>query len=139
MGPNIVIGKNRRSGFTLLELIVVIAIIGILSSIAALRLKDAPRRAKEAVLREDLFTMRSCIDQYFADKQVYPQGLPELVASGYLRRLPVDPITKSDSSWETVASEDSGDTSDPNAAGGIIDVKSGSTETGLDGSPYNTW
>jgi general secretion pathway protein G len=121
-------------------LIVVIAIIGILSAMATVKLVNAPRRAEEAVLRQDLFTMRSCIDQYYADKLNYPQSLSELVAAGYLRKLPVDPITKSDATWVEIQAESTGeDSTDPNATPGIIDVQSGAPGTSLNGSSYQEW
>ena len=131
--------RADRRGFTLIELIIVIAVIGILAGIAIAQLRQAPRRAAEAALKENLFTMRSVIDQYYADKQSYPQALSDLVSSGYLRKVPFDPITKSDASWEVILSEEEGDDPDPNATPGIIDVRSGATETALDGTPYNEW
>lgn len=131
--------RRARGGFTLLELIVVIAIIGILSAMAAVQLRQAPRRAEEAVLRQNLFTIRQTIDQYFADKLTYPQSLSELVSAGYLRKMPVDPITKSDATWQEIQAEDTGESTDPAAVPGIIDVKSGAPGVSLDGTPYADW
>src|SRR5580765_3304021 len=91
-------GLRRRAssgGFTLLELLIVITIIGILATIAMPQLKDMPRRAQEAVLKTDLRTMRDCINQYYGDKGHYPPALEDLVKSGYLHKIPVDPVTKS--------------------------------------------
>ncbi|HEY6097657.1 MAG TPA: prepilin-type N-terminal cleavage/methylation domain-containing protein, partial [Candidatus Deferrimicrobium sp.] len=88
-----------ESGFTLLELLVVMTIIGILAAIAVPALRDSPQRAREAALREDLFTMRSTIDQYHGDKGHYPADLQTLVTDGYMRKIPIDPMTKSADTW----------------------------------------
>ena len=138
-------GRNVHSaGFTLIELLVVVMIIGILATVAIPAMRDAPRKAKEAVLKEDLFTMRSCIDQYLADKGHYPPSLQALVDAGYLRRIPEDPITKSTETWQVVLAEGEEDEdlqpSDEEGGGpGIIDVKSGAEGTGLDGKPYSEY
>lgn len=100
-----VLSAGRRPGFTLLELIVVITIIGILATIALPALKNWPRRAAEAVLKTDLRTMRDVIDQYHGDKGYYPAALEELVTEGYLRAIPVDPLTKSDATWVPILEE----------------------------------
>jgi len=132
-------------GFTLLELIIVIAVIGILATIAMPALKDVPRRASESVLRVNLNTIREILDQYHGDKGSYPTTLEELVDSGYLRRVPFDPITKSEETWELVYEEIDPDnpppeTDIPEDGGlGIIDVYSGSDAISLDGTPYNEW
>ena len=86
-------------GFTLLELLVVMTIIGILAAVAIPALRDSPQRAREAALREDLFTLRSTIDQYHGDKGYYPPDLATLVSDGYIRQIPVDPMTKSRDTW----------------------------------------
>ena len=132
-------------GFTLVELLVVMAIIGILASIAIPQLVKTPQRAREAALRENLFTFRSCIDQYKADKGRYPESLEVLVQEKYIRKIPIDPMTKSSDTWEIVYDEpDSADASsdagNAEQSPGIIDVKSGSKDVSpFDNTPYNTW
>jgi general secretion pathway protein G len=143
-----------EQGFTLLELLVVMTIIGILAAVAIPALRDSPQRAREAALKEDLFTLRSTIDQYHGDKGYYPPDLATLVTDGYLRQIPVDPMTKSRETWvvdyeqleagdESTSATSSGGTgtsvpTDP-AAPGIIDVHSGSEAKGLDGTVYKEW
>ena len=130
---------RRNRGFTLIELLAVIAIIGILVAIAVPQLQKAPVRAKEATLREDLFTFRSCLDQFYADKGHYPETLQTLVTEKYIRKIPVDPFTKSADSWVVVMEEpDSSETASQEPPG-IIDVKSAAKQASLDGSLYNTW
>jgi len=134
-----------QSGFTLLELLVVMTIIGILAAIGVPALRDSPKRAREATLRADLFTFRSVIDQYKGDKGNYPADLATLVKDGYMRKIPVDPVTKA-SDWALTMEEESSDnppapSDDPNAqpVPGIIDVHSASKEKALDGSLYSEW
>jgi len=132
---------GRRRGFTLIELIVVVAIIGILATIAVPAMKTAPQRAREAALREDLFTLRSCLDQFHADRGRYPTSLDEVVSLGYLRSVPVDPVTRSKETWVVVYEEVTGDESErqQEAGQGIIDIHSGSEENALDGTRYADW
>jgi general secretion pathway protein G len=133
--------QSRQRGFTLLELLVVMTIIGILAAIAVPALRDSPKRAREATLREDLFTMRSVIDQYHGDKGVYPPDLQTLVADGYLRKIPVDPMTKSAETWVVTTEEippDEQSTSE-SLTPGLTDIHSGSPDTALDGSLYKEW
>jgi general secretion pathway protein G len=134
--------RNRAAaggegGFTLIELLIVVAIIGIIAGIAVAQLRQTPQKAKEAVLKEDLYVLRDVIDQYFADKGKYPESLGTLVEEGYIRKIPVDPFTGSDQTWEEVQAE-SGE-EDPDAEGGVIDVHSGATGAALDGSRYSEW
>jgi general secretion pathway protein G len=124
-------------GFTLIELLVVISLIMIIAGISLVQYKNGVTRAKEGVLKEDLFRMRDVIDQYYADKGHYPTDLQALVSDGYLRLVPKDPMTDSADSWQTVPSEP--DPTNPTAPPGIYDVKSGSDQSALDGSKYADW
>jgi len=126
---------NER-GFTLLELLIVVALIGILTALAVPQFRHTPQRAKEAVLKEDLYILRDVIDQHFTDKGKYPSTLQDLVDSGYIRKIPVDPITGSSESWviEEAPAIDEGE-----EAGGVYDVHSGAPGTALDGTSYAEW
>lgn len=133
-------------GFTLLELIIVVAMIGILATIAIPALRNSPRRAQEAVLKTNLRTLRDVINQHYGDKGHYPPSLQALVDEGYLRTIPVDPITKSSDTWqveyETFDDEEQPAETDlpEDNQPGIIDVYSGSDLVSLDGqSHYNEW
>ena len=138
MARSTVTGKRRGArGFTLIELMVVMSIIVILAGIGVTLYGNSVTRAKEAVLRENLFRMRDSIDQYYADKGSYPPDLPSLVTSGYLRQIPKDPFTESVDTWQVVMSEP--DAATPNAAPGVYDVKSGAEGVALDGTPYSDW
>ncbi len=131
--------STKHRGFTLIELLVVMAIIGTLAAIGIPMLMNTPIKAKEAALKENLFTFRSCLDQYKADKGHYPESLEVLVSEKYIRKVPVDPFTKSADTWELVYEEPDSAEAASEEPPGIIDVKSGSDMTAIDGTPYNTW
>ncbi len=136
---------NREHGFTLLELIVVVAIIGILATIAMPALKNIPTRTREAVLKTNLRTLRDVIDQHYGDKGRYPTSLEALVEEGYIRKIPIDPITKSAETWVLVHEEIDPDKppaeteTSEDGQPGIIDVKSGAPGNSQDGTPYEEW
>jgi general secretion pathway protein G len=129
--------STPESGFTLVELMVVMLIIGVLAAIAIPSYVASVKNAKEAVLKEDLHVMRNAIDSYTMDKQKAPQSMDDLVQSGYLRELPKDPMTHSSETWVTATDDtlESIDQTEP----GINDVHSGSQEVGTDGQAYSTW
>jgi general secretion pathway protein G len=120
-----------------MELMIVMAIIGILATLAVPSFIGAIKAAREAVLREDLHVLRAAIDSYTMDKQKAPQSLDDLIQSGYLRDVPPDPMTRSKDTWVTDTSDalSSVDQSDP----GIDDIHSGSQDVGTDGQPYSSW
>jgi general secretion pathway protein G len=128
--------RNKR-GFTLIELLIVMTIVGILATIAVPSYTRSQIKARETVLMEDLYQMRSAIDAFFADRNRYPESLDELVSERYIRGIPRDPMTLSTESW----------TVEPPlptlegalAEGGVFDVRSGSDLVGLNGTPYNEW
>lgn len=127
---------THDKGFTLIELLIVVSLIGIIVTVAAVQYKQAIQKAKEAVLKEDLYILRDCIDQYYADKGKYPDSLDTLVEEKYIRMVPKDPITNSMDTWQVEYAEASDDLmTEP----GIIDVKSGAEGMGLDGVPYAEW
>ena len=130
--------KSAAKGFTLLELLIVVALIAIITALAVPQFKHTPQKAKEAVLKEDLYTLRDVIDQYFTDKGKYPATLEDLVEAGYIRKVPVDPITGSSDSWQLEMAE-MGEDEGEDAAGGIYDVHSGASGTALDGTNYSEW
>ena len=119
-------------GFTLIELLVVMAIVATLLTIAVPRYFGSLERSKEAVLKENLYQMRDAISKYYADKGKYPEALDSLAADKYLRKVPLDPITESPTTWVAVPSED------PQKPG-VFDVKSGAQGKASDGSEFSTW
>ena len=127
--------RRRQSGFTLIELLVVCAIIGILSAVAVANYRRSIVKAKEAVLQQDLYTMRTLINQYFADKGKYPADISALVGDHYLQAVPKDPFTDSPDSWVTEQAEQ--DESDITTEPGIANVRSGAEGTSLDGRSYS--
>jgi len=128
---------SAGEGFTLIELMIVIAIIGILATLAIPTYKYANIRAKEAVLKENLFRIRDTLDQFYADRGNYPFSLEELVTEGYFRNIPLDPITGLTDTWELVYEEL--EEGEEEKLPGIFDIHSGSYETALDGTIYNDW
>ncbi len=117
-------------GFTIIELMIVVTIVGILATLAVPSYHAAIIKAKEGALRQDLFSLRDVIDQHRADKGKYPESIEALVSAGYLRRVPTDPITASTSSWQEMVDQ---------GEGGMVDVFSGSELVGTNGVPYNQW
>jgi general secretion pathway protein G len=129
--------KGARRGYTLIELIIVMAIISILVAIAVPMYQKSLLRTKETMLHSHLSTLRMVIDEYTFDKKKAPQTLDDLVTEGYLRAVPIDPITGSDQTWRTII-EDSLTAVDQTEPG-IFDVRSGSDQTSLEGTPYSEW
>ncbi|MBX3234617.1 MAG: prepilin-type N-terminal cleavage/methylation domain-containing protein [Nitrospiraceae bacterium] len=135
MAPNTETGRRSRRatgarGFTIIELMIVVTIIGILATLAIPSYQAAVVKAKEGALRQNLFSLRDVIDQHRADKGKYPETIQSLVAAGYLRRVPTDPITGNTTSWQELVDQ---------TDGGVIDVFSGSDLVGTNGIPYNQW
>lgn len=128
---------RRSNGWTLIELMVVVSLIVLLAGMAMTNYSNAVRVSREAVLKENLFRMRDAIDQYYADKTKYPASLDALVTDGYLRRIPDDPFTRSNTTWQVINAEP--DPANPAAELGVFDVKSGSEETAQNGTPYSEW
>ena len=124
-------------GFTLVEMMIVMAIIAVLMSIAVPIYTRSITRSKESVLKNNLFTLRTVIDEYTYDKQKAPQTLNDLVSDGYLRQVPVDPMTNNADSWKIIM-EDASNTVNQSEPG-IFDVRSGSEKTSLEGTPYSEW
>ncbi|HEY6083895.1 MAG TPA: prepilin-type N-terminal cleavage/methylation domain-containing protein [Nitrospira sp.] len=133
MEQNIAIGNcgdTSPNGFTMVELMIVVSIVGILATMAVPSYQVSVVRAKEAALRQDLFTLRDVLDQHRADQGKYPTSLQTLVASGYLRAIPRDPFTNSEGTWQEMTGT---------VEEGVIDVFSGSEFVGTNGTPYNRW
>jgi general secretion pathway protein G len=133
MEPNIGIGSRAepiRNGFTLIELLIVVSIVGILATMAIPTYQASVVKAREAALRQDLFTLRDVLDQHRADQGKFPTSLQALVATGYLRGVPRDPFTNSETTWQEIIG---------GVEEGVIDVFSGSEFVGTNGVPYNRW
>jgi general secretion pathway protein G len=136
LSPRLRVSLSRHRGFTLLELMIVISILVILAMIGMSQYNKTVLAAKEATLREDLFTMRKMIDQYAADKGKLPTSLADLQSAGYIHEIPIDPMTDQ-ADWQTESGEDPGSTDNSQ---GIINVRSASGETASDGATrYNEW
>ena len=129
--------KHGRFGFTLIELMIVMAIIAVLMSVAIPIYTRSIIRAKESVLRNNLFTLTTVIDEYTYDKQKAPQSLQDLVSEGYLRKVPVDPMTGSADTWKLIMEDASNSVNQTET--GIFDVRSGSDKTSSEGTPYSEW
>jgi general secretion pathway protein G len=133
MARSIEIGKcgaRGTHGFTLLELMIVVSVIGILATLAVPSYQSSVVKAKEAALRQDLSTFRDVLDQHKADRGKYPPSLSALVSAGYLRAIPKDPFTSATTTWQEI--------SDP-VEGGVVDIYSGAEFVGTNGTPYNRW
>jgi general secretion pathway protein G len=133
----VALSNRRRFGFTFIELMIVMAIIAILMAVALPIYTRSIQRSKESVLKNNLFTLRTVIDEYTYDKQKAPQSLEDLVSDGYLRQVPTDPITGNATSWKLIM-EDSSNTANQSQPG-IFDVRSGAEGTSLEGTPYSEW
>ena len=129
--------RRAEHAFTMIELLIVLALIVILATMGMTQYRASVVHAREAVLKQDLFQLRDAIDQYYADKGQWPTTLDALVSDGYLRKLPEDPFTKSATTWQSVPAEP--DPNNPAAEAGVYDIKSGSDATALDGSKYSDW
>lgn len=129
--------SRQTGGFTLVELIIVMAVIGVLILVAVPNYVASIQNAREAVLKEDLHVLRAAIDSYTMDKEKAPQSLDDLVQAGYLKSIPADPVTHSNTTWVTVTDEtlQSTDQTEP----GISDIHSGSDAQGSNGQPYSSW
>ncbi|MDD5543478.1 MAG: prepilin-type N-terminal cleavage/methylation domain-containing protein [Acidobacteriia bacterium] len=130
-------GARSERAFTLIELLIVVSIILILTTVVIPNYRASIIRAKEAVLKDDLYQLRSLIDQYTVDKQKAPQALDDLVTAGYIREIPKDPFTRSNQTWQVNFSDALSNVGQTES--GIVDVHSGAPGTSLDGTPYSSW
>ena len=126
--------RRGQGGWTLIELVIVMAIITVLAALATVGAQNAVTLSREATLKEDLFRMRDAIDQYYADKGKYPADLQALVTDQYMREVPLDPISRSRDTWQTIPAEP--DPTNPSADPGIFNVKSGAEGMSLQGQAY---
>jgi general secretion pathway protein G len=129
--------RSGRAGFTIIELMIVMAVITILVSMAVPYYQKTMIRSKESLLKSNLFTLRTVIDEYTIDKGKAPQSLQDLVAEGYLRAVPSDPMTGQDNTWKIIMEDAM--TSVNQTEPGIFDVRSGSDKVSLEGTPYADW
>lgn len=131
--------RTGERGFTLIEIIIVFTLIGILVGLALPQYQSSLKKARETVLKTDLYELRKLIGQYYQDKNKYPTSLRALVDEGYLKQIPIDPMTKSAETWVEVREQPNYEELLPNSELGIVDVQSGSEAKAQDGSAYNTW
>ena len=131
------IQSGKRAGFTIMELMVSMAIVLVVISVAVPLYQKSVIRARESVLRQNLFSLRTVIDEYTYDKQKAPQQLDDLVREGYLRQMPLDPIVGNSTSWKIIMEDASASASQSEP--GIFDVRSSSEKTSLEGTPYSEW
>ena len=129
--------RSRQRGFTLLELLTVMTILAMLATVGIVGYRRHTKAAKEAVLKEDLFQFNHCLEQFRADKGKYPTAIGQLRDQGYIRDIPVDPMTQSRDTW--VTEFESPDPDNPDSEVGIFRVRSGSTDMGENSIPYNEW
>ena len=125
--------RNTHKGYSLIELMIVVAIIGILAALAVPSFQQSAVKAREAALKQNLQTIRTVLDQHYADREIYPPSLETLVEAGYLRQVPMDPFTESVDAW-VIEFEENHD-----EEGGIFDVHSGSDAVSTNGTPYSEW
>lgn len=125
--------RNTHKGYSLIELMIVVAIIGILAALAVPSFQQSAVKAREAALKQNLQTIRTVLDQHYADREIYPPSLETLVEAGYLRQVPMDPFTESVDAWVIEFEEN------PDEEGGIFDVHSGSDAVSTNGTPYSEW
>ena len=128
--------RKYHGGFSLLELMIVVSIAAILVTLAVPSFQKSSLKAREAALKQNLFTMRSILDQFYADRGNYPSSLEELVTEQYIRQIPIDPFTRDSSTWEEVLEEKDSEDDTP---AGVFDIHSGSDLSTYDGTPYKEW